>query len=51
MDMPIAFPEPQVERAPFPLQGHRGYDRVFRRDALTVGLILPLETHAASPHP
>ncbi|MFP3550735.1 TIGR03571 family LLM class oxidoreductase [Paraburkholderia sp. SIMBA_049] len=51
MDMPIAFPEPQVERTPFPLQGHRGYDRVFRRDALTVGLILPLETHAASPHP
>jgi luciferase-type oxidoreductase len=51
MDMHIPFPEPQVERAPFPLQGHRGYDRIFRRDALTVGLILPLETHAASPHP
>ena len=31
MDMPIAFPEPQTERAPFPLQGHRGYDRLFLR--------------------
>ncbi|ACC76095.1 TIGR03571 family LLM class oxidoreductase [Paraburkholderia phymatum] len=51
MDMQIPFPEPQVERAPFPLQAHPGYNRVFRRGALTVGLILPLETHAASPHP
>jgi luciferase-type oxidoreductase len=55
MDMPIAFPQPHqpphTERAAFALQGHRGYDRIFQRDELTVGLILPLETHAASPHP
>jgi luciferase-type oxidoreductase len=51
MDMQIPFPDQPVGHAPFDLQSHRGYDRVFRRDELTVGLILPLETHAASPHP
>ncbi|MBP0590890.1 TIGR03571 family LLM class oxidoreductase [Paraburkholderia sp. LEh10] len=51
MDMAIPFHDQHVERPPFELQAHRGYNRIFRRDALTVGLILPLETHPASPHP
>ncbi len=53
MDMQIPFIDSaaQAAHAPFEWQDHRGYDRVFRREALTVGLILPLETHAASPHP
>nr|WP_134196757.1 TIGR03571 family LLM class oxidoreductase [Paraburkholderia rhizosphaerae] len=33
------------------LQNHAGYARLFRRGELTVGLILPLETHPRTPHP
>lgn len=33
------------------LQRHPGYQRVFRPDELTVGLILPLETHPGRPAP
>jgi luciferase-type oxidoreductase len=51
MDMPATFHDQHAERTPFDLQDHRGYGRIFRRDALTVGPILPLETHPASPHP
>jgi luciferase-type oxidoreductase len=46
---PLDFHE--VERPSFDLRDHPGYARIFRRDQLTVGLILPLETHPASPHP
>ncbi|UDM52004.1 LLM class oxidoreductase [Cupriavidus sp. MP-37] len=33
------------------LQQHPGYQRLFRPGALTVGLILPLETHPGKPAP
>ncbi|WP_082883556.1 LLM class oxidoreductase [Caballeronia calidae] len=33
------------------LQQHPGFQRLFRPDALTIGLILPLETHPGRPAP
>ncbi|MGF6726669.1 luciferase-type oxidoreductase [Paraburkholderia sp. GAS41] len=51
MDMSL----PLVEQAPATsiprLESHPGYNRVFREHELTVGLILPLETHPQSPQP
>jgi alkanesulfonate monooxygenase SsuD/methylene tetrahydromethanopterin reductase-like flavin-dependent oxidoreductase (luciferase family) len=51
MDMSL----PLTEREPAPdvtrIDSHPGYNRVFREGQLTVGLILPLETHPQSPQP
>jgi luciferase-type oxidoreductase len=51
MDMSL----PLTEREPAPdatrIDSHPGYNRVFREGELTVGLILPLETHPQSPQP
>jgi luciferase-type oxidoreductase len=51
MSAPLAIPSGQPPRPPIDLQAHRGYRRVFQPGALTVGLILPLETHPHTPHP
>jgi luciferase-type oxidoreductase len=51
MDMATPFIDRRETAANDDLQDHPGYARIFRRDALTVGLILPLETHARTPHP
>ena len=45
---------PLRERSPtnaVRIESHPGYQRVFRQRDLTVGLILPLETHPDSPQP
>ena len=51
MDMSL----PLVRQAPTTsvprVESHPGYNRVFREHELTVGLILPLETHPQSPQP
>ncbi|WP_020651397.1 LLM class oxidoreductase [Massilia niastensis] len=36
---------------PSPLAAHPGFQRLFQPDALSVGLILPLETHPGRPAP
>jgi luciferase-type oxidoreductase len=51
MDMATPFIDRRETATNDDLQDHPGYARIFRRDALTVGLILPLETHARTPHP
>jgi luciferase-type oxidoreductase len=51
MDMATPFIDRRATGADDDLQDHPGYTRLFKRDALSVGLILPLETHARTPHP
>jgi luciferase-type oxidoreductase len=51
MDMATPSIDRRGTRADDGLQDHPGYTRLFRRGELTVGLILPLETHARTPHP
>src|ERR1700710_495242 len=51
MDMSAPFAATPQGRPPVNVQKQRGFDRVFRRGELTVGLILPLETHPHTPHP
>jgi len=43
---PVEYPTP-----PPALQRHPGFQRLFRPGALTIGLILPLETHPKRPAP
>ncbi|MDB5789362.1 hypothetical protein [Caballeronia mineralivorans] len=49
MDMapPLTQQESAISDTRF--ESHPGYNRVFREHELTVGLILPLETHPHSP--
>jgi luciferase-type oxidoreductase len=49
MSLPVAQQEPATSVTRF--ESHPGYNRVFREQELTVGLILPLETHPHSPQP
>jgi luciferase-type oxidoreductase len=47
---------PQAQPATLPtahpsLERHPGFQRLFKPEALTIGLILPLETHAGRPAP
>src|SRR6201996_5573990 len=49
MSLPIHESRPAIH-AP-DVKSHPGYRRVFREQQLTVGLILPLETHPHSPQP
>jgi luciferase-type oxidoreductase len=51
MDMTSSFIDRDRTRSQADLQLQPGYARIFKRDALTVGLILPLETHPRTPHP
>jgi len=51
MDMSAPFADAQIARPHVNLHEHPAYNRIFRRGALTVGLILPLETHPHAPHP
>jgi luciferase-type oxidoreductase len=51
MDMATPFIDRRETDEDNGLQDHPGYTRLFKRDELTVGLILPLETHARTPHP
>jgi len=51
MDMSAPLAIPAEPRPHIDLQAHPGYRRVFQPGALTVGLILPLETHPHTPHP
>jgi luciferase-type oxidoreductase len=49
MSTALAYRSPAASAVRFDL--HPGYTRVFRQHELTVGLILPLETHPDSPQP
>lgn len=53
MDMSAPFVAPNAAAAAptFHLESHPGYSKVFRQRELTVGLILPLETHPKQPVP
>lgn len=51
MDMSLPLTREASDTSASGLDSHPGYRRVFREDALTVGLILPLETHPHSPQP
>lgn len=56
MSSSLAYALPPVQPAVAPrpheaLQQHPGFQRLFRPGALTVGLILPLETHPSRPAP
>jgi luciferase-type oxidoreductase len=44
-------PVAELPTPPPSLQRHPGFQRLFRPDELTVGLILPLETHPGRPAP
>ncbi|RFU48837.1 TIGR03571 family LLM class oxidoreductase [Paraburkholderia sp. DHOC27] len=49
MSLPIHESRPAIHASD--VKSHPGYRRVFREQQLTVGLILPLETHPHSPQP
>jgi luciferase-type oxidoreductase len=51
MDMATPFIDRHQAGPQADLQRHPGYARLFKRGELTVGLILPLETHPRTPHP
>jgi luciferase-type oxidoreductase len=51
MDMSLPLTQQEPGSSAVHLESHPGYQRVFREDELTVGLILPLETHPHSPQP
>jgi luciferase-type oxidoreductase len=49
MSLPITYEASAA--SPVRVESHPGYRRVFRERELTIGLILPLETHPHSPQP
>lgn len=51
MDMSVTLAPTDTNATSIRLESHPGYNRVFRPRELTVGLILPLETHPGMPHP
>jgi luciferase-type oxidoreductase len=51
MDMLATHTEEAIAPNAHALSEHPAYRRVFRRNELTVGLILPLETHPETPAP
>lgn len=51
MDMSAPLAQAASATSAVRLDSHPGYQRVFRQHELTVGLILPLETHPHSPQP
>ncbi|MFM0084649.1 TIGR03571 family LLM class oxidoreductase [Paraburkholderia sediminicola] len=51
MDMSLPLSEQARANSAIRIEAHPGYNRVFREGELTVGLILPLETHPQSPQP
>ncbi|MGY6163965.1 TIGR03571 family LLM class oxidoreductase [Paraburkholderia strydomiana] len=51
MDMSTVFTQRSLATTDVRIDLHPGYKRVFRQHELTVGLILPLETHPDSPQP
>ncbi|MFM0627226.1 TIGR03571 family LLM class oxidoreductase [Paraburkholderia xenovorans] len=51
MDMSVTPARTDATAATIRLESHPGYSRVFQPRELTVGLILPLETHPGMPHP
>lgn len=51
MDMSVTPARTDATATTLRLESHPGYSRVFRPGELTVGLILPLETHPGMPHP
>jgi luciferase-type oxidoreductase len=51
MDMSTPFTPQAPHTSAIRTETHPGYHRVFRERELTVGLILPLETHPDSPQP
>jgi len=51
MDMSVPLTREESATSIIHFESHPGYNRVFRRQELTVGLILPLETHPHSPQP
>jgi luciferase-type oxidoreductase len=51
MDMSVPVTRQESAASVIHLDSHPGYKRVFREHELTVGLILPLETHPHSPQP
>ena len=51
MDMSVTLAPADTTAITIRLESHPGYNRVFQPGELTVGLILPLETHPGMPHP
>ncbi|WP_408263131.1 LLM class flavin-dependent oxidoreductase [Paraburkholderia phytofirmans] len=51
MDMSVTLAPTETTASTIRLESHPGYNRVFRPRELTVGLILPLETHPGMPYP
>lgn len=51
MDMSPPFTQRESATSAIRFDSHPGYNRVFRKHELTVGLILPLETHPHAPQP
>lgn len=51
MDMSVTLAPADTTATTIRLESHPGYNRVFRPRELTVGLILPLETHPGMPYP
>jgi len=51
MDMSLPLTRHELADSAAHIESHPGYSRVFREGELTVGLILPLETHPHSPQP
>lgn len=51
MDMSVTLAPADTTATSIRLESHPGYKRVFQPRELTVGLILPLETHPGMPHP
>jgi luciferase-type oxidoreductase len=51
MDMSVTPARTDATATTIRLESHPGYSRVFQPRELTVGLILPLETHPGMPHP
>jgi luciferase-type oxidoreductase len=51
MDMSLPLTRQESAASATRFESHPGYSRVFREHELTVGLILPLETHPHAPQP
>jgi len=51
MDMSLPLTRQAAASSGVDIESHPGYHRVFREGELTVGLILPLETHPHAPQP